>query len=380
MRKSFKYRIYPTKLQKNRLNQNIASCRYLYNKTLGVRKDAYERDKSSLSFFDTANMLVKWKKEENGQVFKLVHSQVLQNIQKRVDSAYQWFFRRIKKGEKAGFPRFKGKYRLNSFTYPQSGFKLIQDESLLKLSKIGKVKINLHREIQGQIKTLTILKTSTGKWFAIFSCDGVEAKPLPKTNKEVALDLGIKEYAIMSDKKKIVNPKNIQKAEKKLKFLQSKRDKSPHKSKERRQASLAIRYAFEKLTNKRTDFLHKMSRKLVIHYDEIYIEDLNIKSMMQDHKLGGSASLHKYIVDASWGKFVEFLSYKVEETGKKLIKVNPKNTSKTCSKCKKVKKILTLSDRIFECENCGLRINRDYNASLNILERGKKLISVGQYT
>jgi len=174
MRKSYRYRIYPTKSQRSVLDQNLELCRQVYNDTLALRKNAYEKDGKSISLYETNSILVSWKAQR--PELKQVYSQVLQNVQVRVDLAFKAFFRRVKNGEEPGYPRFKGKGRYDSLSYTQSGFKL--DSKVLSLSKIGDIKIKLHRPIEGKIKTCTIRRMPTGKWFACFSVE-TEDVPLP---------------------------------------------------------------------------------------------------------------------------------------------------------------------------------------------------------
>jgi len=206
MRKACRYRIYPTKSQATLLEQTLEICRWIYNDTLALRKDAWEQEQCSISLYETDRILTQWKKER--PELKQVHSQVLQNVQMRVDLAFKTFFRRVKAGENPGHPRFKGKGRYDSITYPQSGFAL--DGRVLHLSKIGDVRVVLHRPVEGMIKTLTIRRSLTGKWYACFS---VEYDPAPAQQREtmVGIDVGLESFATLSNGAKVENPRFFRK-------------------------------------------------------------------------------------------------------------------------------------------------------------------------
>jgi putative transposase len=300
---------------------------------------------------------------------KTIHSQILQDVTKRIDLAFSAFFRRLKEHEIAGYPRFKGYNRYDSFTYKQSGFQL-QDKnsntySFLQLSKIGKIKIKQHRNIDtDNIKTLTIWRNHLNHYYACFVVEA-EEKTLPKTNNEIGIDLGIEYFATCSDNTIINNPKHMNK---KLKLLQkqSKRYSKAEGRDNKRKQKYRLAKLHLKIKNTRSDFLHKVSRKLINENDIIVVEDLNIQNMQQNNY----KVLNRYIGDVGWNTFINMLFYKAEEAGRILIKVNPKNTSKTCSQCGYINKDLELKDRIYKCPQCNMKINRDYNASLNILGLG----------
>jgi len=215
MLKSYQYRIYPTKSQITVLNNTLEICRKVYNNTLALRKDSWEYDQRSLTYFNTANELVTWKKEY--PYLKQVHSQVLQNVQVRVDLAFKAFFKRVKSGETPGYPRFKGKGRYSSITYPQSGYKINVDS--IKLSKIGKIKTIFHRNVEGNIKTVSVRKNPTNKWYISISCEEVPVRCLNKSEKCVGIDVGLKSFAVFSDETVIENPKFYQKEEKTKKVI-----------------------------------------------------------------------------------------------------------------------------------------------------------------
>lgn len=359
MLKTFKYRLYPNKSQTHALEGFLESCRWTYNKTLEVRKEVWENKGVSLSLYDTSELLTGWKNENTE--LKNAYSQSLQNAQARVDLAFTAFFRRVKNGEKPGYPRFRGIDRYDSFTYPQFGFELFKNR--VRLSKIGMVKIRKHRNIEGEIKTLTIRRTSTGKWYACFSCE-VEPKPLPKTDKAVGIDVGLESFATLSTGEKIDNPRFFRKAEKSLAKTQRKLSKQKRGTSERKKAKKVVAHTHEKIANKRRDFAHKLSKVIVDKYQVIALEKLNIKEMREN----GYKGIRKSIGDVAWNQFVQFTLYKAEDAGRDVALVDPRNTSKMCSRCGVLVE-KKLSDRTHSC-SCGLVIDRDYNASLNILRLG----------
>jgi putative transposase len=355
MRKTYQYRLYPNKEQTFKLLGQFEECRWLYNHLLNQRKDGWENNQTSISAYDQQKYITELKDER--QSLKTVHSQVLQDITIRIELAFQSFFRRIKaKSTEAGYPRFKGKDRYDSITYKQSGFSLIDNK--LKLSKVGNVKIELHRPLKGQVKTLTVRKNNLNQWFACFSVDIEECIALPKTNKIIGIDVGLSSFATYSDGTKIDNPRFLRTSEKELTALQSNYSKHKNKKTKRRLCKL-----HNKIANQRKDFCHKLSRNIINEYDTICIEDLAINKMVKSHQMA------KSIYDAAWFQFAQFLIYKAEEADRKVVQVNPAYTSQDCSGCGyRVAK--QLSDRIHNCPNCGLSMDRDVNASLNILRLG----------
>lgn len=356
MRKSFKYRLYPTNEQQGRILFTFERCRLLYNRLLNERKIAYQTDGTTLSYVAQANTFIERKRHI--PALKEVHSQVLQDVAKRLDKSFQAFFRRIKNGEKPGYPRFKPVSRYDSFTYPQGGYCI--DSRKLKLSKIGDVKIKLHRPIEGKIKTCTII-VKNGRYYACFSCE-VEAKPLPYTGKEVGIDLGIKHLAITSDGVFFNSPAYLRKAERQLRRLQRAVSRKKRGSNRRKKTVRQLARLHERVANRRKDYAHQVTHQLVQKYDLIAFEDLNTKGMVKNHHL--SKSIH----DAGWNQLVQYTTYKAESAGRRVVQVNPHNTSQICSGCGEiVKKSLTV--RVHHCPHCGLEMDRDLNAAINILKR-----------
>jgi len=342
------------------MERTLDLCRWVYNQTLAYRKDAWEIEGRSISKYETHNLLPGWKVEK--PKLAEVHSQVLQNVQERADLAFKAFFRRVKSGEKPGYPRFKGKGWYDSFTFPQSGFKLVSGK--LRLSKIGDVKIKLHRPIEGKIKRLTIRRTSTGKWFACFSVEVDDPiKPPWKDGSMAGIDVGLESFATLSNGEKIDNPRFFRSEEKALAKAHRRLSKCEKGTPERRKALKVVQRIHERIANRRYDFAHQISNQLVSKYGLIAFEDLSIKNMLKNHNLAKSIS------DAAWRMLVTTTSYKAESAGSIVVLVDPRNTSQLCSRCGlKVPK--SLSERIHECPQCGLVMDRDENAAINILRLG----------
>ena len=364
--KSFKYRIYPNKHQEAKLIETLSVNRQLYNACLNQKIELYKKDKTFISAYDQ----FKYMKSFNIENIDSVYSQVLQSTVMKLENSFKQFFTRVKHGDKPGFPRFKSVDRYNSFTYTQSGFKL-NDDKHLKLSKIGIIKIKLHRPMESTIKTCTVIKNALNQWYICFT---VETPPVKKSKvtlkNKVGIDLGCKTFAALSNGIKIEHPHYYRQSEEKLASIQSKYSslkERPKEDKKKIKVKHQLNKVHEKIKNQRTDFLHKLSTKLVHEYGIIYIEDLNIKKMTRD----SYKNLNKSILDSGWNQFIEFLMYKVEETGTQVIKVNPAYTSQICSSCGSIQE-KDLSTRIHSC-SCGCVLDRDVNAAINILSFGTKL-------
>lgn len=285
---------------------------------------------------------------------------MLQNVVDRLDKSFQSFFRRSKSGEKTGFPRFRGEHRYDSFCYPQSGFTLLNKE--IELSKIGRIRIKMHRAIVGEIKTCTIKKTSTGEWDIIFSCE-TKAIPLEPKTESIAIDVGIKSFATFSSGETIKNPRFFKKGEKALAKAQRKLSAQKKGTKARCKKRKVVAKIHERIKNQRKDFCHKESKKIIDQYQYICIEDLDIKNMVE------GSHLAKSITDASWNQFRQFLTYKAAEAGRKLGLVNPAYTSQECSQCGHLEP-KKLTEREHKCTQCGYIADRDFNAAQNILALG----------
>lgn len=359
MLKAFQFRLYPTKAQQTTLNKMLESLRWVYNETLAVRKNSWEQKKKSISLIQSNRLLTGWKKQRTE--LNDVYSQVLQDAQVRVDLAFQAFFRRVKSGEKeVGYPRFKGYMRYDSLTYTQFGFKF--QESKLYLSKIGTIRINMHRSVEGSVHRVTVRRSSRGKFFVSIITE-VEAKVFPfKDGSVVGVDVGLESFATLSNGEKIVNPRFFRLEEAGLAKVQRKLSSEKLGSVIWRKRLKVVQRVHERIGNKRSNFVHQESRKLVNRFGVVAFEDLNVKGMMQN------GNLAKSIGDAGWSMFVNATRCKAEEAGSKVVLINPNGTSQMCSRCGLIVK-KTLSERMHHCE-CGLEVDRDLNASINILRLG----------
>ncbi len=374
--KSFKYRLSPTRKQQETLQWTLDRTRELYNAALQERRDAYRMVDKSINYYEQANQLPEIK--DIREEYRDIHSQVLQDVLRRVDKAMQAFFRRVKSGETPGYPRFQGRDRYDSFTYPQVGFSLTHDNRVC-LSKIGSIKVKLHRAVQGKVKTCTI-KREGDSWYVVFACE-VAQEPLPVSHESVGIDLGLLHFATFSTGETIENPRYYRRAEKKLATLQQSLTTKKRGSHRRKKAVQRVAKAHRKVRHQRADFLHKESRQLVNVYGLIVFEELQPVNMSKRAKPkqdengtylpnGASAKsgLNKSIHDAGWGQFVGYCTYKAEDAGRTVVQVNPRYTSQACSGCGMVKK-KTLEERWHSCA-CGTELDRDHNAALNILRLG----------
>jgi len=359
MRKTLKYRLFPTKKQKRVLQEHLNECRWLYNHFLEERKSAWEKEKKSINYFQQCNSIPILKKRHSS--LNKVYSQVLQNVADRIDKAFQNFFRRVKQRQKPGYPRFKGLDRYDSFTYKQANFGWKIENNHLSLSKIGSIKIKLHRPVIGILKTCTIRKKA-GKWYACISIE-YEPKFLPKSKKAVGIDVGLENFATFSTGERIANPHFLKTEEKALAKAQRKLSKQPKDTPERQKAKKVVIRIHERISNRRHNFIHQETRKIINRLGIICIEKLNTKNMMQNHFLA------KSIADVAWNQFAQVLASKAAEAGRKFIAIDPKNTSQICSQCGTIVK-KKLSTRWHKCPICGLHLHRDINASRNILRLG----------
>jgi len=361
MLKAFRYRLYPTKAQQTKIGATLESLRWVYNETLAVRKNSYEKEKKSVSLFKTNKLLTQWKKDR--PELNSVFSQVLQDAQVRVDLAFKAFFRRVRAGEKeVGYPRFKGRGRYDSLTYAQFGFKL--ESNKLTLAKIGTIRVKLHRPTQGKIRRITVRRAPTGKMFVSIIAE-ISSNPVPfKDGSVVGVDVGLESFATLSNGEKIANPRFFRNEEHELAKAQRRLSAEKNGSLEWGKRLRVVQHVHERISNKRSNFIHQESRKLVNRFGVIAFEDLNVKAMQQNNSHG----LAKSIADASWGMFVNATRNKAEEAGSKVVLVNPQYTSQACSRCGSVTP-KELSERIHRC-GCGLEMDRDLNASINILRLG----------
>jgi putative transposase len=413
--KAYKYRIYAKTATTEKLHWVLSRCRELYNAGLQERRDAYEMGvKHHPNYYDdeTCKQLAREhavgyyeQKRELVDIKELrpeyqdIASHVLQDVILRLKHAYDNFFRRVQNGEQPGYPRFQGKNRYDSFTYPDgAGWKIDAKERPetkkgivrvnLKLTKIGTVKLHLHRDITGTIKTLTI-KREGEHWYAIFTCEIGKPEPLPVSYEDVGIDLGVTHFAALSNREFIDNPRHFRKTEKQLVRAQQALSRKKKGSHRRKKAVQHVARCHRKIANQRKDFQHKASRKLVNQYQVIVFEDLKTANLSkrpkpkQDEETGAylpngasaKAGLNKSILDAGWRTFTEMVSVKAAWAGRTVVFVNPFMTSQLCSGCGAVVK-KDLSERWHSCP-CGTELDRDTNSAKLILNLGYQHLSVG---
>lgn len=361
MRKTFLYQARINKTTQANALGWLELCRNLYNMALDQRIDAFKHFKR-LSGIDQKNQLPGLRAAF--PEYKQVGSQCLQDVIERLDRAYQAFFRRVKHGEKPGFPRFKSFGRYDSLTLKQAGWKMAGRD--LQITNLGRFRLHLSRPVEGDIKTITIRKTATGKWLVAFSCENVTEKAYPEAVASVGIDVGITSFCTDSQGKKIDNPQYYRDSHTLLRRRQRGLARKVKGSNRRRKARLLVARTHEKTANQRRDFLHKVANHYIHNFASIHVEKLNIKGMVKNRHLS------KSITDASWGQFLNLLTYKAAEAGRELVVVNPRNTSKICSNCGEVVK-KSLAVRTHHCPHCGLVLDRDENAARNILRAGQAL-------
>jgi putative transposase len=367
MRKSFRYRLYPTKRQAKLLRQQLDECRWLYNHFLEARKTSYENNNQAPSVYEQQAQLPLLK--EQRPALATVHSQVLQNVAVRIDLAFQAFFRRVKVGAKPGYPRFRGRGRYDSMTFPQvpSGCEL--RNGFLRLSKVGAVKVVLHRQLEGKPKTCTIRCSNTNKWYACFSCEVCTPKPLKPSKEPIGIDVGLHSFATLSTGESIDNPRFFRTEEKALAKAQRRLSKTEKGTAERTRLRKPVARIHERIAFRRLDFAHQTARRIINQFGFIAVEDLEVNRMVHHRCFAKSIS------DAAWSLFFTLLFFKAASAGRTIVKVNPAYTSQDCSQCGHRQK-MPLSARTFCCPCCQAVLDRDQNAALNILRLG--LQPVGQ--
>ena len=361
--KTFKYKLIPTPTQERELGRVLGLCRWLYNTALEQRILAWQRARISLSRFQQEAEL----KEIRAAFpeYAAIHSHVLQDVLARLDKTYQAFFRRLKAGEKAGFPRYQGHERYHSFTYKEFGNGAALDNGFVVLSKIGRIAVRWSRPLEGTPKTITINREADG-WYVCFSCAGVPVRPLPSTGQETGIDLGVESFATLSDGTRIFNPGWYRKAERALKTAQRRMSRRKKGSHRRNKAVTLLAKAHQNVRRQRQDFHHKTALALVRTNDTIYHEDLQTANMVRNHHLAKSIS------DAGWAAFLSILAFKAACAGKRVVAVPPAYTSQTCSGCGIVV-AKGLSVRWHSCPECGASLHRDHNAAKNIERLGQSL-------
>jgi len=368
VQKQFKYRIYPTKKQTRLLNQTLEECRWLYNHLLEQRREAYTHESKMISCFEQQRTYAALKEQHPS--LNIAHSQVLQNVAIRIDLTFKAFIRRCKHGENPGFPRFKGPGRYDSITYPQvpNGCQIKHDK--LFLSKIGHVKIELHRPVRGTPKACTISCSSTGKWYACFSTD-CEPERLPAIPEQVGVNIGLKTFATLSNEQEIENPRFFHTETQSLAKALRRLSKAAKNTKKHHKRRKVVARVHERTTWRRENFTHQHSRSIVNHFGIICVENLHANQIIHQH------CSTKSIADTAWSAFFDQLAAKAVEAGRQFIKVNPAYISQTCSKCGHRQK-KPPSAHFLDCPCCHLHTDRDLNAALMILALG--LQSLGNHS
>lgn len=369
--KAYKFRLYPNESQKPLLAQHFGSCRYTYNHFLRQRIDFYTLNKGSekqgLTYQDTSKMLTELKKQPETIWLKDVNSQSLQQSLRCLDVAYHNFF-----NKRAAFPKFKNKHGKQTFQVPQR-FTVDVENNCLRIPVLGPIKAVFHREIEGKSKSITISKTPAGNYFASILCE-VEKEVKPKSQGgEIGIDLGLKSFFVASTGEIVDAPKFLRSAEMKLARLQRLHSRKVKGSNRKGKARRKVARIHEKIANRRNDFLHKLSHRLVRENQAIYAEDLNVKGMTANHCLA------KSVCDASWSEFIRQIKYKSEWSGVHFGQIDrffP--SSKRHFSCGWINQSLTLKDRVWTCQGCGQTVDRDFNAAQNILQFGKLQRTDGQ--
>ncbi len=357
--KTFKYRLYPTPAQEKQMFNTLAVCRHFYNMCLEDRKLAYELEKRSVKKSEQEKTAIRYR--ATFPQAKGVFSQTLQTVADDVDKAFAAFFRRVKDGETPGYPRFKGRNHFHSFAFKQFGVGAKLDGRRMKLYGIGRVRVRWHREMVGKVKVVRIMHKA-GQWYACFACEVEDTQPLPKTGKVLGIDVGISALVTTSEGEKVDNPKHYRSAQAKLRRVQRSFSRKQKGSKNRRKALLTVQRQQVHTANQRSDALHKLSTSLIQTRDGVALENLAIRNMVRNHRLS------KSILDSGWGLFKQYLTFKAVNAGREIRLVNPAYTSKCCSNCGAEFQDFDLSTRWVNCA-CGLSLDRDHNAAINILKR-----------
>jgi putative transposase len=359
MRKSFQYKGRLSRAAVRRAEGQLALCCELYNAALQERRDAWQRAGLSVSYAAQNRQLTEIKRLR--PEYKEVGSQVLQDVLRRLDKAFRGFFRRVEAGERPGYPRFRSRRRYGSLTFYQAGWKL--EGRRLTLQGIGTVKLFLSRPVEGRIKTVTLGRDRCGDWFVTFSCDSVPAKLLPETGRAVGLDVGLEQFAATSTGEVIENPRPLRSREAALKRVQRRISKRRRGGSRRRKMVQALARRHRSVERARRDFHFKAARRLVERYDVIVVEDLNVRGLSR-------GMLAMSVHDAGWASFLDVLSFKAAEAGKRVVRVDARGTSQICSGCgAEPRERKPLSVRTHRCAACGLVLDRDVNAACNVLQR-----------
>ncbi len=348
--RTYKFRLYPTERQAKILKDTIDTCRHLYNDSLGERSADWD-----INYWNQKQLLT-LRKQDN-KFYKQVHSQVLQDVLLRLDKAYQAFFKRIMR-----YPKFRRRDRYNSFSYSQYGGWRLKEVGKLVLSRIGSIKVRMHRDVVGKLKMCTIIR-DVDQWYCVISADNGVENASKDSSSAVGIDVGLMNWLTLSTGEVISNAIDFKAQTHRIRQLHRNLSRKKKGSHNREKAKLQLTKAWRTVRRQREDCAHKVSKQLAEKYDTIVFEKLNIANMVKNH------SLAKAIMDAAWSSLRLKTVYKVERRGGRVVTVNPSGTSQKCSRCGEVVK-KDLSVRTHECPSCGLVMNRDHNAALNILKLG----------
>jgi putative transposase len=390
MIKAYKYRAYCNVTTETNLKRWMKICKYVWNCSLELKEMLYKQWRVSMPIRSALNhgieginsQLAQAKKESELQWIAEVNSEVLLNLTDRLAKAYDAFFRRVKEGAgESGYPHFKRE--VTSLTFGKSGWKL--KDNKLELSKVGRLKIKLHRPIQGDIKTVTVSQDALKHWYVCFSCDNVPEVIIENRKAIVGIDMNVSNFLTDSENNVVDNPRRMREMEAKKEWLKEEIKNSPKGSARRKKLSKKLGKLSAQYAQKRDYFLHNVSRQYVNQYEKICVENLSISNMTRKPKpkpgekpgeflpngAAAKGGLNKSINDCAWGKFFEMLKYKLKESGGELKKVDPRNTSQMCSQCGCIVK-KDLAQRWHSCPECGFEAARDHNAALNILRKGSQ--------
>ena len=370
MEYSYRFRLYPSYEQENQILRTFGCCRFVFNHYLSRRKEVYEQSGKTFNYYDCARDLTQMK--QSLEWLREADSTSLQSSLRDLDMAFQNFFRRVKRGEKPSYPRFKSKRNhRQSYQSKCVGTNIKVLDKAIQLPKLGKVKCRISKEVKGRILFATVSRNPSGNYFVSLCCTDIEIKPLSNTGVVTGLDMGLKSFAVDADGNEYPNHKYLAQSEKKLVRLQRQLSRKTKGSKRREKARIKVARLHEHISNQRKDMLHKLSTELIRQDDVICIEDLAPKNMVKNHRLAKSIS------DASWGEFRRQLEYKARWYGKKLIVIDRfYPSSQLCSACgTQWSGTKDLSVRKWTCPNCGIVHDRDVNAAKNILNEGLRLLA-----